>query len=217
MTIIKLFVSFLFLVFLTGCGNEAVLVEHESQNTTEYSVEASAYDEQTASEEAQADTKEETGQNKEFPVYVCGAVRYPGVYYFTSGSIKQDALDSAGGFVDGAARWCVNLAENLQEGEKLYFPFEEELGEDVSPMEYKTEETSASEQGDSAGKTSLVNINTADKEELMSLSGVGESRAEAIIKYREAHGDFKDISDICNVSGIKEGLFNKIKDYITVG
>ena len=63
----------------------------------------------------------------------------------------------------------------------------------------------------------LVNINTASIQELTSISGIGESRAQAIIAYREQHGQFTDIEGIKEVDGIKDGLFNKIKDKITVG
>jgi len=61
-----------------------------------------------------------------------------------------------------------------------------------------------------------VNLNTAGKEQLMTLTGIGESRAEDIIRYRQEHGPFERIEDIMNVSGIKEGAFQKIKDSITV-
>lgn len=68
-----------------------------------------------------------------------------------------------------------------------------------------------------ASEGKLIDINTASKEELMTLSGVGEAKATAIIEYREANGGFKDITDIMQVSGIKEGSYNKFKDKITVG
>jgi competence protein ComEA len=68
-----------------------------------------------------------------------------------------------------------------------------------------------------ASEGKLININTASKEELMTLSGVGEAKATAIIEYREANGGFKDITDIMQVSGIKEGSYNKFKDKITIG
>lgn len=68
-----------------------------------------------------------------------------------------------------------------------------------------------------ASEGKLININTASKEELMTLSGVGEAKATAIIEYREANGGFKEITDIMQVSGIKEGSYNKFKDKITIG
>lgn len=81
----------------------------------------------------------------------------------------------------------------------------------------ETEASNISSNSDSKSNSKLVNLNTASKEELMTLPGVGESKANAIISYREMNGNFKSIEGIMNITGIKEGLFNKIKDYITVG
>lgn len=136
-------------------------------------------------------------------VYVCGAVVNPGVYYLTAGAIKQDALYAAGGFQDGAAACYVNLAEKVSEGERIYFPYEEELEAEYSPVSDETED-------------GRININTASKEELMTLPGIGESKADSVIEYRETSGGFKDIEEITNIPGIKEGIYNNIKDYIVV-
>ena len=75
---------------------------------------------------------------------------------------------------------------------------------------------SGTSSGGSSGTSSRVNLNTATREELMSLRGIGESRAEDIIRYRETYGGFRSIEDIMNVSGIKDAAFEKIKDSITV-
>ena len=79
-------------------------------------------------------------------------------------------------------------------------------------------ETAAPDQTSASAETAsgLVNLNTADKEELMTLTGIGEARAEAILQYREDYGPFAHIEEIMNISGIKEKAFEKIKDYITV-
>ena len=138
------------------------------------------------------------------PVHVCGAVNNPGVYRMVPGSLKEDALKLAGGFTQGAAQDYVNLAEKMSWGEKIYFPYEEELTEGYN--------ISGESQGTSAnGK---VNINTATKDQLMTLPGIGESKAEAIIKYRDINGPFQSIEDITKISGIKEGVYNNIKDLI---
>lgn len=157
----------------------------------------------------------------ECAVYVCGAVKSPGVYYLEVGSLKQEALMLAGGFLEDAADWYVNLAEKVTDGEKLYVPFEREFGEDVShiSIENALGNNKPAEENTQAVDTKearQVNINVADEEELMTINGIGKGRADAIIKYREEQGAFKTISDICKVDGIKEGLFNKIKEYITV-
>ena len=131
-------------------------------------------------------------------VYACGAVASPGVYELPSGSRVYEAIAAAGGFREDAADTEINQAEVLEDEMRIYVPTIEELA-------------NATISGN--GK---VNINRASKEELMTLPGVGASRAESIIQYREEQGTFKSIEDIMHISGIKEALFEKIKELITV-
>lgn len=131
-------------------------------------------------------------------VHVCGAVNQEGVYELPKGSRVYEAIDVAGGFREDADTKTVNQAELLEDEERIYVPT---IGESI--------QSNSEEDG-------KVNINKATKEELMTLPGVGESRAESIIKYREEQGSFQKIEDIMQVSGIKEGLFDKIKDLITI-
>lgn len=109
---------------------------------------------------------------------------------------------------EDAAEEYLNQAQFVADGERIYVPTEEEV-------EHGTVESTftQSDSGDTEGK---VNINTASKEELKTLSGIGDSKADSIIQYREAHGAFHSIEELMNVEGIKEGVFNKIKDRITV-
>ena len=109
-----------------------------------------------------------------------------------------EAIEKAGGFRADAATTEVNQAEELEDGMRLYVPTVNELIEAQSK------------------KNGKININKASKEELMTLPGVGESKAERIIQYRKERGAFKKTEEIMNISGIKEGLYNKIKDYISV-
>lgn len=134
-------------------------------------------------------------------VYVCGAVQAPKVVELPAESRAWDALEAAGGFAAEADRNAVNLAEPLTDGQKLYFPTEEER------------KLTGSDQASSDGR---ININTADAAQLCTLPGIGTSRAEAIIAYRKQNGAFATVEDIMKVSGIKEGAFEKIKDRITV-
>lgn len=131
-------------------------------------------------------------------VYVCGAVLCEGVYEMPSGSRVYEAIQKAGGFADDAAVTSVNQAEVLQDEMQLYIA---------------TIEEAEAEQIQDDGK---VDLNNATKEQLMTLPGVGESKAGLIIQYREEHGKFQTIEDVMNISGIKEGLFGKIKEYIKV-
>ncbi len=144
--------------------------------------------------------------DEKIPVYVCGAVCNPGVYYVSSTALKQEALDLAGGFVEDAAIDYINLAETVVSGEKIYFPYTYELQEGYNMQPEQTD----------SGSSRYVNINTATKEQLMTLPGIGESKAEAIIKYREKNGPFQNIQDITKIPGIKEGVYNNIKDHIVV-
>ena len=144
------------------------------------------------------ENKESTEDTEHIFVYVCGAVNQEGVYELASGSRVYEAIAMAGGFREDADARNVNQAEVLEDEERIYVPV---IGEEV-PVEDK--------------KDARININKASKEELMTLPGVGESRAESIIKYREQQGAFQSIEEIMQVSGIKEGLFEKIKDFITI-
>lgn len=148
---------------------------------------------------------------KQIFIYVCGAVREPGVYVLTEGARVYEAIRMAGGMLPEANEALVNQARVLVDGEQItVFTKEETEGLDPETFEY----VSPMEQMPAAqGK---VNINTATAEELMTLSGIGEARAGAIIEYRETNGAFRDIADIMKISGIGEALYNKIKDNIVV-
>lgn len=135
-------------------------------------------------------------------VHVCGEVQSPGVYELPEGSRIFQAVKAAGGFTEHAAEESLNLAGNVADGMQIV----------VMSLE-DAESAAAAEKEANAG---IVNLNTASKEQLMTLKGVGESRAEDIIRYREENGNFQKIEDIMKVPGIKEAGFLKIKDSITV-
>ena len=159
-----------------------------------------AKQEETLSLES-VDTQEETSvtdTSGDIYVYVCGAVNREGVYKLPAGSRIYEAVELAGGFREDAATAQVNQAEVLQDEARLYVP---------------TISETISEEAEDDGK---INLNKATREELMTLPGVGESRADSIIQYRNENGGFKSIEEVMQVSGIKEGLFEKIKDLIKV-
>lgn len=131
-------------------------------------------------------------------VYVCGAVNSPGVVVLPEGSRAEAALEAAGGLREDAKTDWVNLAAKVTDGEKLYFPTLDE-----------TPEAPDMEEPDG-----LVNINTADEAALCTLSGIGESRARDILRYREENGAFQSPEDIMKVPGIKTSVYNRIKDRI---
>ena len=149
-------------------------------------------------------------------VHVCGEVMRPGVYEMKAGQRVFEAIAMAGGFTEKAAQSYLNLAEPVWDGMKLEVPDQEQ-----APA---TEWTASAGQagspvpgGRAAGAApEKVNLNTATKEELMTLRGIGEAKAEDIIRYREKSGGFTRIEDIMQISGIKNAAFEKIKDDITV-
>jgi len=159
-------------------------------------------------------------------IHVCGLVRAPGVYGLPAGSRVYEAIEAAGGFSEAAVPDYLNLAQVLEDGMKIQVPDREQAEEwkalglprsgisvGGAPSGVQTSGRAGTAEG---GSKARVNLNTASREELMTLRGIGESRADDIIHYREAFGGFKSIEDIMNVSGIKDAAFEKIKDSITV-
>ena len=161
-------------------------------------------------------------------VDVCGAVANPGVFQLAAGSRVFQAIEAAGGYLPEAALTCVNRAGVLTDGQQLYILTQEEMerqGRDPVEMAGASDGqmNGSAGTGQNAGLTvqaqqdNRININTADEAQLTTLTGIGATRAQAIIAYREENGPFAAIEDIMNVQGIKEGTFAKIKDEIVVG
>ena len=161
-------------------------------------------------------------------VDVCGAVANPGVFQLAAGSRVFQAIEAAGGYLPEAALTCVNRAGVLTDGQQLYILTQEEMerqGLDPAEMAEASDGqiSGSAGTGQNTGMTAQVqqdnriNINTADEAQLTTLTGIGATRAQAIIAYREENGPFAAIEDIMNVQGIKEGTFAKIKDEIVVG
>lgn len=142
-------------------------------------------------------------------VYVCGAVVVPGVYTLPKGSRIYEAIAMAGGMSEDAAFTSLNQAETIQDGQMILVLTEEEMRDGQ-------QETNAQSSAEDVLEDGRVNLNTATKEKLMTLPGIGEAKADSIIAYREENGRFSSIEDIKKIEGIKEGVFAKIKDSIVV-
>ena len=164
---------------------------------------------------------------KTLVVHICGAVSAPGVYELPAGSRIIDAVEAGGGFLPEAEEACCNLAEEIVDGCQIYImtksescadgQTEKKAGIQTSPDgDMQTTDRNVRSNSAPALENGLVNLNTADIAALMTLPGIGESRAKAIISYREQHGAFAKIEDIMKISGIKQAAFSKIKDKITV-
>lgn len=173
---------------LVGCSREDVILTAQLENQ-----EAGVSD-SIEPAEVLSSTEETTF----LYVYVCGYVKQPGVYPLKPGSRICDALELAGGVTEDGKPEALEQAQYVVDGQTIYVPglYEDFENTDVDD--------------------GLIDINKADRQSLMTLPGIGESKAEQIIKYREEHGEFKAIEDLMNIPGIKEGVYNKIKDSIKV-
>lgn len=189
------------LLLSTGCGKEQQLY----LETAESAAENEAQD-----EKMQFDNQTDAACQSEAPemlyVYVCGEVVHPAVYKVPAGARICEAIAMAGGLTEEAAVEAVNQAEPVTDGMMIRIP-------DVLEAENTAEEGADSASTMTDGR---LDLNTATVQELMTLSGIGEAKAESIVAYREKTGGFSTIEDIMNVEGIKEGVYNRIKDSITV-
>ncbi len=206
--------------FLSACSNGQYTYEIEKQQTktmqeTDSGGQGStdqAAEEIPAQAEKTADaisggTKEQTDTGKEIYVQINGAVKYPGVYKVQEDARVFDVVELAGGMTEDAEPEAVNQALPVEDGQMITICTQEEW----ELMQAEEMHTDAAQADDG-----LVDINTADVAELCTLPGVGQARAESILAYRQEHGSFQAVEEIKQVSGIKDGLYTKIKDKIKI-
>lgn len=180
---------------------------------------------------------EKIDTTKKIKVDVKGLVVNPGVYELPEQSRVIDAINIAGGLLDGANTRSLNLSKILKD-ENVIIVENKQESEPEKIIEYVyqecncpkvndaclnnkeivnfQEEKSEDNMSESNEESKTISLNSATMEEIQSLPGIGESKAKAIIKYREENGSFNNVEDIKNVSGIGDSLFEKIKDYITL-
>lgn len=195
---------------------------------------------QIEKQDVSLENKEEVKKETKIRVDIKGLINKPGVYEMDIGSRVIDLINKAGGLKEGANTEYINLSKKLED-EMIIIIYSnddvskfKETDKNVIYIKYKcdcpdninsaciNESDKVNTNGVESNKKeqtedkNLISINTGTVEELMTISGVGESRAKAIIKYREENGEFKTIEDIKNVSGIGDALYSKIKDYIKV-
>lgn len=211
-------------MFTAGSGEENSAAECEevyrSGVDSDVEAEQDAGSVQTAGDqEAQAqdiglEEEEETG----LVVYVCGQVQMPGVYELERGSRIGDAVEMAGGMTEEAAADVLNLAQELVDAQMIRVPSKEEVKANGGWESEQgiTGQGSIQGTGETADVAGKISLNTATREQLLTLPGIGESKADAILQYRQEKGGFRSIEEIMDISGIKEGVFSKIKDQITV-
>ncbi len=214
----------LFTAQLSACGNTQVYLSRESAGSIGSAVAGTDQDRFTVDADAgsgqEAVSGQETSKGREaltgsfqagtadtaeVTVYLSGAVHSAGVYTLREGERLADAVAKAGGLTGEADEAAVNLAEKVTDGSHYHFPT---VSENAAG--------SGAESGRTVTEDGRVDINHADTAGLMTLPGIGESKAKAIITYREEHGPFSDIEDLCKVSGIGEATVRNMKDGVTV-
>lgn len=218
----------LIVLIFSGCGRDVSILKGE---TMEDSFETERADENEMESKDTKDTQEQqnivTQQEdsdgnasdhnaSELITYIYvdlgGAVKHPGVYSLPEGSRVFEVIALAGGFMEDAYTRQINQADILEDGEQIYVLNIQEAEEMLSQGTLSDTSTPSQEEHDS-GK---VDLNKAEKEDLMTLTGIGATRAEAILQYRAEHGGFRSIEELMQVEGIKEKTYEKIKDCITV-
>lgn len=204
---VVLFLALIVIVFIyKGSGDQEDVLENEmieelfaEQNPEEKPVEQA---DMTSAEQVPVDQK--------VIIDVKGAVEAPGVYQMEPDSRVIDCIEKAGGFLIGAEQKSVNLAQRAEDQMVIYIPMQ---GEDMSELEQLLPDKPVSE---ATTEISKVDLNKATKEELKSLNGIGDTKAESIISYRETNGSFENVEEIKNVSGIGEATFEKLREAIQV-
>lgn len=220
LNILTVFILSIVMALSSGCDEENAVIDLERESvlndpTLSTNDEVTVRSDDDGQEKRNHIPEAAPAEYADVTVYVCGAVNRAGVYRLRGQSRVIDAIEAACGMNEFADKDFINQAMLIEDGQKIYVPTREETAEirDASDIGDIAVYDGRSEAGVKNGK---VNINTADASELMTLPGIGEAKAALIIEYRTDSGGFKTIEDIMNISGIKEGMFNRIKDKICI-
>ncbi|SHJ82580.1 helix-hairpin-helix domain-containing protein [Paramaledivibacter caminithermalis] len=178
--------------------NQKISIEEEVK-------EVDSRDQEGDKENKDKQEEKEKNEPKKIKVDICGAVKNPGVIILKEGDRVIDAINKAGGLTDRADILKINRSKYVYDSEKIIIP---EIGQEI--------DVEGIDDSDTIGIDKKININTASKEELESLDGIGESISERILKYRQKNNGFKSIEEIMNISGIGQSKFEQIKDSIKV-
>lgn len=180
------------------------IFEEESNDNMEYT--------ETLEEDTSIINEDSIDRNK-IIVEIKGEVAKPDVYQLEEGSIIKDLIDMAGGVTEEADLSRINRAEELLNHELIIIG---NINDETESSVVQNNSTYSSNGNNSDKVSTLININTADLEQLKEITGIGNIKAQSIIDYREANGGFKSLEELKNVDGIGDKTFEKIKEQITL-
>lgn len=180
------------------------IFEEESNDNMEYI--------ETLEEDTTIINEDSIDRNK-IIVEIKGEVAKPDVYQLEEGSIIKDLIDMAGGVTEEADLSRINRAEELLNHELIIIG---NINDETESSVVQNNSTYSSNGNNSDKGNTLININTADLEQLKEITGIGNIKAQSIIDYREANGGFKSLEELKNVDGIGDKTFEKIKEQITL-
>ena len=235
----KLIIAIVITIILLGGGILSYYLINNYQAKKENREEIASLESYNTEDEEKEKSKTSKEETK-IKVDIKGAVQSPGVYEVSAETIINDLINMAGGLTADASTKNINLALKAEDEMAIIIYTQKELEQKEEKVEdacytdsydisncleekksvvkkSNTKTTNNSSSSTQVQSTpSIVSINSATQEELMTLSGIGEAKANNIIAYREENGGFKSIEEIMNVKGIGEAIFNKIKDHITL-
>ena len=210
---------------------EVISLLKKEENNLEINNNSDTSKDNSSSKQASLEENKESKVAKYY-IDIKGFVKKPGVYEVTADNIVNDCIKLAGGLLKNADTTTINLSKKVSSEMVIYIPKKEEViktttnttvtkdkeipNDAVVSDNNKSNSSISKDNNTQTPNRTLVNINTATIQELTTLSGIGDAKAQDIIDYRTLNGNFKTIEDIKNVSGIGEALYTKIKDYITV-
>ena len=202
-------------LFAAACGEKETVYFETETSVSEIRDEEAADDSEIKTDPGKTDTQTVENASEKSVVYICGAVNAPGVYEVEQNARLYVVIEAAGGLTEDAAAESVNQAREVADGEMVRILTQEEVAQNGSDEMGNPQETGG-ESKMTESTDGKIDLNQATAAELMTLSGIGQAKAESIIRYREKNGAFSSIEEIKQVEGIKEGVYNRIKDDIKV-
>lgn len=212
-----------FLFFGPKGKNENVTLENKKDEISSEKASEMANDGENSEVAEESDKEKETQGGGKIFIDIAGEVKNPGVYEVTSDSRIFEAIEKAGGLTEKADTTNVNQAETVKDGQKISIPKKGATAQSSGGSGGEPSQTTsapASNAQNSAGTDpasgAKININSADSSQLQTISGIGPSTAEKIIRYRTSKGAFKSIDDLKKVNGIGDKKLEKLRPYVTI-